>query len=159
MSNLQQCQIWAASETYTTAHGNAGTSWFLLGFVSAAPRRELWKAGLYSTNLWTVMVWVCWHWFAFLQINFVTCFRPCVYSGGDSECYTVFIILNLCAVYEIEILATLLKRQRACSVQYILARGRKPLSFPDNTGDSNHSQPGGNHLLWPRRVRSRPVCL
>ena len=47
----QQCQIRAASETYTTAHGNTGslthcvrpgiepaTSWILVGFVSAEPR-------------------------------------------------------------------------------------------------------------------------
>ena len=50
----QQRRIWAASATYTTALGNAGslthwarpgiepaTSWFLVGFVSAAPRWEL----------------------------------------------------------------------------------------------------------------------
>ena len=46
----QKCQIWAASVTYSTAHGNTGsltqwarpgieptTSWFLIKFVSAAP--------------------------------------------------------------------------------------------------------------------------
>ena len=51
---LQQRQIWAVSATYTTAHGHAGSlthwarpgieptiSWFLVGFISAAPRREL----------------------------------------------------------------------------------------------------------------------
>jgi len=56
MPQPQQRQIRAASATYTTAHGNAGsltcwlrpwmesaTSWFLVGFVSAAPRRELQK--------------------------------------------------------------------------------------------------------------------
>ena len=50
----QQCCNWAASVTYTTAHGNAGslthwarpgieltTLWFLVGFVSSTPRREL----------------------------------------------------------------------------------------------------------------------
>ena len=50
----QQSQIWAASATYTTALGNAGslthwarpgnkatTSWFLVRFVSAEPRREV----------------------------------------------------------------------------------------------------------------------
>ena len=50
----QQCQIWAVSATYTTAHGNArslthwvrpgikpATSWFLVGFVSTAPQRQL----------------------------------------------------------------------------------------------------------------------
>ena len=50
----QPHRIWAASVTYTTAHGNArslthsvrpgiepATSWFLVGFVSAAPWREL----------------------------------------------------------------------------------------------------------------------
>ena len=50
----QQCQIRAASATYTTAHGNArslahwvrsgiesSTSWLLVGFVSAAPQQEL----------------------------------------------------------------------------------------------------------------------
>ena len=50
----QQRQIWATSATYTTAHGNTGslthwerprikpkTSWFLVGFVSSAPRWEL----------------------------------------------------------------------------------------------------------------------
>ena len=51
---LQQCQIWASSATYTTAHSNARslthwarpgteptTSWFLVGFISTAPQREL----------------------------------------------------------------------------------------------------------------------
>ena len=51
----QQRQIWAASVTYTTAHGNArssthwvrpgmepATSRFLFRFVSTAPRWELW---------------------------------------------------------------------------------------------------------------------
>ena len=50
----QQCQIRAASATYTTSHSNArslthlarpgikpATSWFLVGFVSAVPQREL----------------------------------------------------------------------------------------------------------------------
>ena len=50
----QQCQIWAVSVTYPTAHGNTGslthwvrpgiepaTSWFPVGFVSAVPRQEL----------------------------------------------------------------------------------------------------------------------
>ena len=50
----QQCQIWAASATYTTPHGNAGSpthwvrpgieplsSWMLVGFLSAAPQWEL----------------------------------------------------------------------------------------------------------------------
>ena len=54
MPKPQQRQIQAASANYTTAHGNAGsltywarpgikpkTSWFLVRFVSAAPRREL----------------------------------------------------------------------------------------------------------------------
>ena len=52
-SEPQQCQIQAASATYTTAQGKAGslthwarlgiepkTSWFLVGFVSVAPWRE-----------------------------------------------------------------------------------------------------------------------
>ena len=50
----QQHHIRAAYSTYTTAHGNTGSlthwvrpgiepaiSWFLVGFISAAPRREL----------------------------------------------------------------------------------------------------------------------
>ena len=50
----QQHRIWAVSETYTTAHGNArpltqwarpgiepATSWFLVEFVSPAPQGEL----------------------------------------------------------------------------------------------------------------------
>ena len=54
MPQLQQCGIRAVSETYTTAHGNTGSlahwtrpgikptsSWFLVGFVSSAPWREL----------------------------------------------------------------------------------------------------------------------
>ena len=53
----QQHRIWAASATYTTAHGNTGslthwarpgikpaTSRFLVRFVSSAPRRELQEA-------------------------------------------------------------------------------------------------------------------
>ena len=49
----QWCRIRAVSMTYTTAHGNTGslthwvrpgikptTSWFIVGFVSPAPRRE-----------------------------------------------------------------------------------------------------------------------
>ena len=54
MPEPQQHQIWATSLTYTTVQGNAGslthwvrpdikpaTSWFLVGLVSAAPRRAL----------------------------------------------------------------------------------------------------------------------
>ena len=54
MPQAQQCQIQASSEAYTTVQGNArslthwvrprikpATSWFLLGFVSAAPQQEL----------------------------------------------------------------------------------------------------------------------
>ena len=54
MPQPQQCQIWAASATYTTVHGNArflahwarpgikpATSLFLVGFVSTVPRQEL----------------------------------------------------------------------------------------------------------------------
>ena len=54
MPRPQQCRIRAASATYTTAHSNArslthqarpglepATSWFLVGFVSAAPQWEL----------------------------------------------------------------------------------------------------------------------
>ena len=52
----QQCGIQAASATYTTAHGNAGSlthwarpgieseiSWFLVGFISTEPWRDLQK--------------------------------------------------------------------------------------------------------------------
>ena len=54
MAQLQQHKIQASSSTYTIAHRNAGslthrakpgieptTSWFLVGFVSTAPQREL----------------------------------------------------------------------------------------------------------------------
>ena len=54
MPEPHQCQIWAESVTYITTHNNAGslthgarpgikpsTSWFLVGFVSTEPRREL----------------------------------------------------------------------------------------------------------------------
>ena len=54
MPQPQQLGIQAMSATYTTAHGNAGslthgarpgmelaTSWFLVGFLSAAPQRAL----------------------------------------------------------------------------------------------------------------------
>ena len=57
----QQGRIWAASTTYTTAHGNArslthwvrlgikpASSWFLVGFISAAPQRELLDCLLYA---------------------------------------------------------------------------------------------------------------
>ena len=57
----QQRGIWAASATYTTAHSNAGswthlarpgikstTSWFLVGFISAASRWELHVGLLFS---------------------------------------------------------------------------------------------------------------
>ena len=61
----QQCQIRAVSATYTTAHGNAGslthwsrpgitepeTSWFPVGFVSAAPWWELQWWGLLKSTL------------------------------------------------------------------------------------------------------------
>ena len=53
-ASLRQHQIQAACATYTTAHGHAGslphwaspgiepaTPWFLVGFVSAVPQREL----------------------------------------------------------------------------------------------------------------------
>jgi len=56
MPQAQQCGIRATSANYTTTQGNAGslthlvrpgnepaTSWFLVGFVSSAPRRELLK--------------------------------------------------------------------------------------------------------------------
>ena len=55
LHHSQQHGIQAASLTYATAHGNAGslihwmrsgikpkTSWFLVGFVSTAPWQELW---------------------------------------------------------------------------------------------------------------------
>ena len=54
MPEPQQRQIWASASTYTTAHSNTGslthwvkpgieptTSWFLVGFISAAPQWEL----------------------------------------------------------------------------------------------------------------------
>ena len=54
ISQAHQCWIQVASATYTTAHSNTrslthwarpgigpATSWFLVGFVSAAPRQEL----------------------------------------------------------------------------------------------------------------------
>ena len=54
MPQPQQCQIRATSSTYTTAHGNAGSStywarpgiqpvssWILLRFISTEPQREL----------------------------------------------------------------------------------------------------------------------
>ena len=50
----QQHQIWASSENYTAAQGNAGSlthwarpgieptsSWVLVGFITAEPRQEL----------------------------------------------------------------------------------------------------------------------
>ena len=53
MPQPQQCQSWAASVTYTTAHSNAGSlthwvrpgiklasPWILVGFISAAPQWE-----------------------------------------------------------------------------------------------------------------------
>ena len=63
MLQLQQRQIQASSATYTTAHGNTGslthqarpgmepaTSWFLVGFASAAPRRQLPPTESYYRN-------------------------------------------------------------------------------------------------------------
>ena len=60
---LQQLGIWAKSATFTTAHSNAGslthwvrpgiepkTSWFLVGFVSSKPWREL--AAPYIWGYW-----------------------------------------------------------------------------------------------------------
>ena len=54
MPQPQQCRIWAASASNTTAHGNTrslahwarsgiepATSWFLVGFVSTMPWQEL----------------------------------------------------------------------------------------------------------------------
>ena len=65
----QPQQIWASSVTYTTAHGNArslthwerpgiepATSWFLVGFVSIEPRRELRTCIFFKhrhTRVWT----------------------------------------------------------------------------------------------------------
>ena len=58
-------QIRAAFSTYTTAHGNTGssthwagpgiepaTSWFLVGFISAVPRRELLSFYSWCTLWW-----------------------------------------------------------------------------------------------------------
>ena len=52
--------VWAPSVTYTTAHGNTrslthwvrpeidpATSWFLVGFISTVPGRELWNRYLH----------------------------------------------------------------------------------------------------------------
>ena len=63
MSEPQQLGIRAASVTYTTAHGNAGslthgarpgiepaTSWFLVGFVSTAPQWELPLSHYFKTH-------------------------------------------------------------------------------------------------------------
>ena len=60
----QQCRIRVPSLTYTTAHGNTGslthcarpgiesaTSWFLVGFVSAAPWRKLQEILSYLTEI------------------------------------------------------------------------------------------------------------
>ena len=65
MPQPQQHQIWAVSATWTTAHSNAGsltqrarpgieptTSWFLVGFVSAAPWWELLQRHFNSNWFW-----------------------------------------------------------------------------------------------------------
>ena len=62
MLQPQQCQIWAISVTYATAHGNTGSLthwaspgiqhaslWILFRFVSAEPQWELWIQDL---NIW-----------------------------------------------------------------------------------------------------------
>ena len=63
MPQPQPCRIWAASSTCTEAHGNTGslthwarpnieptTSWFLVGFVSAAPQWKLFKIQALPTS-------------------------------------------------------------------------------------------------------------
>ena len=60
----QQCQMWAVSATYTTAHGNPGSlthwrgpkiepasSWVLVGFVTTEPQWELWLLFFFKQNL------------------------------------------------------------------------------------------------------------
>lgn len=70
-----------------------------------------------------------------------------MYCGGDSEYYTGFIILNLCVVYEIEIFAILLKDREHPSCSSIFCQETENQSFTDNTGNSNHSEPGGNQAV------------
>ena len=63
MPEPQQCRIQAASTTYTIAHSNTrslihwvrpgiepATSWFLVRFVSAEPRWELWFMNLFKAD-------------------------------------------------------------------------------------------------------------
>ena len=73
MPEPQQHQIWAVSVTYTTVHGNAGslthwarpvikpaTSWFLIGFVSAAPPWELQKQLILNRSVFIVLLEILW---------------------------------------------------------------------------------------------------
>ena len=79
--------IGATSATYTTAHNNAGslthwvrpgiepsTSWFLVGFVSAAPRRELLNSLIYQILCFL---------FAHIFVSFKTEGLPCGSQHND----------------------------------------------------------------------------
>lgn len=65
-----------------------------------------WSAGFRfkSPSCERVDVTVGLPWFALLQTSLMTCSRPLIYFERDSECYTVFIVLNLFTVYEMETL-------------------------------------------------------
>lgn len=82
----------------------------------------------------------------------MTCFRPLIYFERGSECYTVFIILNLFIVYETETLTAYSK------LESVLRGDRKPGSSTDSTGNSNHSWPGGDRLFRPLTVPDLLVC-
>ena len=93
----EQCHIWAASVTYTSAHGNTGslthwvrlgieptTSWFLVGFVSAAPWREFQDPIFFSDEKWLWLKTV----FSFneymLRTNCLVCYLV-FYSHSDKQ--------------------------------------------------------------------------
>lgn len=80
-----------------------------------------------------------------LQINFVTRFSPFVYCGRDSEWYTGFIILNL--VLYMRLKSSPYYERTEHPSHSTFCQETENQSFTDNTGNSNCSQPGGNHLF------------
>lgn len=99
------CRIWAAYETYTTAHSSAwslthraspgikpATSWLLVGFISAVPQWELHNsyfliiAILVGTKwpLTVVLIYIFWrNWFLFTKVTVFLQSRACaLWPGG-----------------------------------------------------------------------------
>ena len=75
----------------------------------------------------------------------MTRFSPFVYCDRDSEWYTGFIILNLMLYMRLKSSPYYERTENILHIVHSVKRQKTSLT--DNTGNSNCSQPGGNHLF------------